>query len=106
MNTDDKGKASMELTEGDQPITELENIMINVYEYYEAVDEKNELIEEVVIDLRVDFGKSREISTHLYRTVEELKENFSEKDLKNSILNFLNYPFVPSRASNMLQMPL
>jgi len=58
MNTKDKGKAPLELMEGEQLITELENIMINVNEYCEAVDEKIELIEEVVVNLRLYFGKA------------------------------------------------
>jgi len=41
----------MVLTEGEQLITKLESIMINVNEYFEIVDEKILLNEEVVVDL-------------------------------------------------------
>jgi len=41
---------------------------------------KVELIEEVVIDIRVDLGKGQEISTHFYRTIEKIKDSSSKKD--------------------------
>jgi len=52
--------------------------MINVNENCKAIDEKIELIEEMVVDLRADVRKVREISTHFIRTIKELKENFSK----------------------------
>jgi len=52
--------------------------MIDNNEYCEAINEKIELIEEIVIDFRADLGKAREISIHFFRTIEEPKKNFSK----------------------------
>jgi len=82
MNIEDKGIVSMELTEGQQLIIELQNIMINVNDYCEAVDEKTELFE-VVVDLRIDLVKARDIAIHFYRTIEELREFFQKGTYKS-----------------------
>jgi len=35
----------------------------------------------MIVDLRADVQKAREISIHLFITIEEFKKNFSKKDL-------------------------
>ena len=58
--------------------------MIDSNEYYAIVDEKIELVEEMIVDLKPDLEKAWEISTDLFRMIEELKENFSKtKPLKS-----------------------
>ena len=59
--------------------------MIDNNEYCEAINEKIELIEEIVIDFRADLGKAREISIHCFRTIEEPKKNFSKQDPEKSL---------------------
>jgi len=76
----DKGKAPMEVTNEKQLLKNFENIMININEYYEVVDEKIELIEEMVPDISFELEKVREISIHFFRI--ELKEHFSKQDPK------------------------
>jgi len=69
------------------------------------VNEKIELFEEIVVDLRTDLRKAREITTHFYRTIEKLKENYSKKHCKKSELNFLNYLLILKLARETLQTP-
>ena len=54
MSSLDKGKAAMEQLDNTQLIQNFEDILINVNEYCEAVNEKIEVIEEIVVDLRAD----------------------------------------------------
>jgi len=68
--------------------------MININEYCKAVNEKIELNEEIVIDLRADIGKARETTTHFYRTIRKLKEIYFKKDTKKSEVNSQKYLFV------------
>jgi len=51
----DKGKAVMEDTNEEQLLKKFENIINDINEYCEAIDEKIKLIEEKVVDLRVDL---------------------------------------------------
>ena len=70
MSTKDKGKVPMEITKEEQLLKKFENIIINVNEYCKVIDKKIELIEEIVVDIRADLEKVQEISTHLFRTIE------------------------------------
>ena len=54
----------MEIMEEEKILKEFEDIMININEYCEAVHETIELIEEILVYLRADLEKVREISTH------------------------------------------
>ena len=65
----DKGKAAMEQLDSTQLIQNFEDILINVNEYYETVNEKIEVIEEIVVDLRADLGKVRELTTYFHQTI-------------------------------------
>jgi len=65
----------MEQLDSTQLIQNFEDILINVNEYCEAVNEKIEVIEEIVVDLRADLGKTRELTTYFYQTIEQLKMN-------------------------------
>ena len=56
----------MEISKEAQLLKKFENIMIDINEYCEAVDEKIELIEEIVVDIKTDLGEDREITTHFY----------------------------------------
>ena len=75
MSSLDKGKAAMEQLDNTQLIQNFEDILINVNEYCEAVNEKIEVIEEIVVDLRADLGKARELTTYFHQTIEQLKSN-------------------------------
>ena len=75
MRTEDKGKALMEQVDSEQLIWNSEDILINVNEYCEAVNKKIEVIEEIVVDLRVDLGKAWELTIYFHRTIEQLKLN-------------------------------
>ena len=55
-------QAPMEQLDNTQLIQNFEDILINVNEYCEAVNEKIEAIEEIVVDLRADLGKARELT--------------------------------------------
>ena len=57
MNTEYKGKAPMELMEEEQLLKEFEDIMININEYYEAVDENIEIIEEILLIFELILDK-------------------------------------------------
>jgi len=46
-----------------------------------VVNEKIEGIEEIVVDLKADLRKARELTTYFYRTIERLKLNSSKMDL-------------------------
>ena len=59
MSSMDKRKAPMEQVDSIELIQNFEDILINVNEYCEAVNEKIEVIEEIVVDLRADLGKTR-----------------------------------------------
>ena len=87
MSIDNKEKARREIHKGRTTTEEIENIMINIEEYCETVDEKTEPIEEIMVDLRADHKKARQISTHFFKTIEELKKKFSKQDPKKSKLN-------------------
>jgi len=56
--------------------------LINSNEYCEAVNEKIELIEEIVVDIRADLGKARDLTTYFHQTIEQFKLNSSKMDLK------------------------
>jgi len=70
MSSEDKGKTPIEQVDSKQLIRNFGGILINVNEYYEAVNEKIELIEEIIVYLRVDLGKAREVTIHFHRTIE------------------------------------
>jgi len=67
MNLEDKGKTPMEHMDNKQLLNDFENIMININEYREVENEKNELFKEIIVDLIADLGKAYEITTHFYR---------------------------------------
>lgn len=52
MSSTDKGEAPMEQTDHTQLIQNFEDILLNINEYCEAVNDKIEVIEEIVVDLR------------------------------------------------------
>ena len=68
MSSLDKGKVQMEQVNNAQLIQNFEDILINVNEYCEAVSEKIDVIEEIVVDLRADLGKAPELTTYFHRT--------------------------------------
>ena len=82
MSSSDKGKAPMEQTDHTQLIQNFEDILLNINEYCEAVNDKIEVIEEIVVDLRADLGKARDLTTYFHQTLEQLKKNSSTMDLK------------------------
>jgi len=59
MSTEDKEKVPMEGINEEQLLKKFENIVIDISEYCEGVDEKIELIEEMVVDLRGDLENTR-----------------------------------------------
>jgi len=65
----------MEQLDNTQLIQNFEDILINVNEYCEAVSDKIEVIEEIVVELRADLGKARELTTYFHQTIEQLKLN-------------------------------
>ena len=87
-----------------QLIQNFEDILINVNEYCEAVNEKIEVIEEIVVDLRADLGKARELTTCFHITIKQLKLNSSKMDLKKvqSELSELSFRSNQGNASHPL----
>ena len=71
----------MEQVNRTQLVQNFEDILINVNESCEAVNEKIDVIEEIVVDLRADLGKARELTAYIHRTIELLKLNSSKMDL-------------------------
>ena len=55
MRLTNKGKAPTEQMDSPQLIQNFEDILININEYCEAINEKIEVIEEIVVDLRADL---------------------------------------------------
>jgi len=56
----------MEQVNSTKIIQNFEDILINIDEYCEEVNEKIEVIEEIVVHLRADLGKARELTTYFY----------------------------------------
>ena len=94
----------MEQVDSIHLIQNFEDILINVNEYCEAVHEKIEVIEEIVVDLRVDLGKTRELTTYFHQTIEQLKMNSSKMDLKKvqSELSELSFRLNQGKTSHPL----
>ena len=106
MNTEDNEKAPMELMEEEKLLKEFEDIMININEYCKAFDEKIELIEEIVVDLRADPGKARKITTHFYQTIEKFKESCFKKDTKKVRTELSELSFRPQTSQGNASNPL
>jgi len=92
--------------DSEQLIKDFKDIMININEYCEAMNEKIELFEEIVVDLRADLGKAREITTHFYRTTEKLKENYFQKDCKKVRTELSELSFHPQTRQENASNPL
>ena len=99
MSSEDKGKAPMEQVDSKQLIWNFEDILINVNEYCEAVNEKIELIEEIVVDYRADLGKTRKLTIYFHRTIEQLKLNSTKMDLNKVQSELLELSFRPIRET-------
>jgi len=103
--TKDKGKAPMELAKDAQLLKEFEDIMININKYYEAINEKIKLIEEIVIDPRVNLRKAREIITHFYETI-ETQEDLFKKDTKKVQTELSKLSFHPQMSQGNASNPI
>ena len=104
MSSADKGKAPMEQVDSTQLIRNFEDILINVNEYCEAVNEKLKVIEEIVVDLKADLRKARDLTTYFHRTIEQLKMNSTKLDLNKVQSELSELSFRPNQrnASNPL----
>ena len=104
MSSVDKGKGPMEQVDSTQLIRNFKDILINLNEYCEAVNEKIEAIEEIVVDLKADLDKAQELTTYFYQTVEQLKMNSTKLDLNKiqSELSELSFRLNQGTASHPL----